>query len=120
MYFQQVNITGMWAEEKKTGGFQFSAHDGDNEMDSRWRSFGNVDVKVARGRTQQGVRYLNFYTMHLGHVGFPIGGLLGEDDHSLEASRPSSCEKKTFLRIDGDPDSATLRRPRSFAEASLA
>jgi len=118
MYFSQVNITGAWAEKKQAGGFQYNALDGSDDRQSRWVSVGNVHLKVVRGQTRQGIRYLNFYTMHLGRVGFPIGGLLGEDDHSAEATKPKNCEHRVVLHLASDTDRSAF--PRSFAEASLA
>jgi hypothetical protein len=85
MYFQEVNITGAWAEAKRTGGLRFQAQ-GEGMS---WAKFGQVELKVAPGRTQTGTQYLNFYVKHLGRARFAIGGLLGEDDH-MKASMPSA------------------------------
>jgi len=88
MYFQDMNITGAWVEAIQTGGLRFQAQDA---IDNRgWLNFGKVELKVAHGRTRQGLKYLNFYVKHLGHVGFAVGGLLGEDDHT-EAAMPSEA-----------------------------
>jgi len=93
MYFQEVNITGAWVEAKQTGGLRFQAQ-GEGMS---WAKFGQVRLKVAHGRTQQGTQYLNFYVKHLGRARFAIGGLLGEDDH-MKASMPSAyCVRHVSL-----------------------
>jgi hypothetical protein len=89
MYFQELNITGEWVKAKGTGGLRFQAQ-GVHDEQPKWCEFGKVHVKVAHGRTQDGVKYLNFYVKHLGHSGFAVGGLLGEDDHT-EATTPSEA-----------------------------
>eukprot|EP00959_Pyramimonas_sp_CCMP1952_P434683 9101777-Pyramimonas_sp.AAC.1 len=89
MYFQQLNITGKWVEVQGTGGLHFQAQ-GVHDEQPKWFKFGKVNVKVAYGRTQDGVQYLNLYVKHLGHSGFAVGGLLGQDDHT-EAAMPSEA-----------------------------
>ncbi|CAK0864855.1 unnamed protein product [Prorocentrum cordatum] len=53
MYFQALNVTGLWAEAKQAGGYHFDSHSGVNE-NSGWFALGSVEVKVAHGRTQGG------------------------------------------------------------------
>ena len=60
-------------------------------------TFGKVQVKVAHGHTRQGIQYLNFYVKHLGHAGFAVGGLLGEDDHKDVMIPPAICAHQTSL-----------------------
>jgi hypothetical protein len=94
MYFQELNLTGKWAEEKQVGGLRYRAAESVTE-DPQWVQFGRkVDVKVARGRTLEGVRYLNIYVKHLNRAGFSVGGLLGEDDHSKEVTTPEYCKHR--------------------------
>jgi len=78
MYFQEVNISGAWAEARQTGGLRFQVQ----SEGMGWTKFGVLEMKIARGHTQQGTQYLNFYIKHLDRAGFAIGGLLGEDDHT--------------------------------------
>jgi len=117
MYFQEFNITGAWVDTTKAGGLHFQAQgvsDGPG-----WLKFGKVELKVAHGHTKQGVQYLNFYVKHLGHAGFAVGGLLGEDDHS-EAAMPSEvcAQKVSLLQIAGPSEqSASVF---SVAEAGFA
>merc|ERR1719145_522719 len=81
MYFQELNVTGAWAEAKRAGGYHYSASQLDVETPG-WVEFGSrVQLKVVHGRTDSGLRYLNVYVKHLGRAGFAVGGLLGEDDH---------------------------------------
>jgi len=49
------------------------------------------------GHTRQGIHYLDFYVKHLGHAGFAVGGLLGEDDHKDVMIPPASCAHHTSL-----------------------
>ena len=96
MYFQEINITGQWVEAKLAGGLRFQAP-GVADESPNWLTFGQVQVKVAHGHTRQGTQYLNFYVKHLGHAGFAVGGLLGEDDHKDVTIPPASCTHRTSL-----------------------
>ena len=102
MYFQGVNITGAWAEAKQPGGYAFVSGITDNEIPN-WLLFGKVELKVAHGHTHSGIKYLNVYVRNLGRAGFPVGGLLGEDDHSEVATLPEACKRKMQLR-NSHPD----------------
>jgi hypothetical protein len=97
MYFQELNITGTWADAKRSGGFKFHANEHRRKRDSKWLHLGKVGVKVVHGRTNKGARYLNFYVKHLSKTGLVVGGLLGEDDHTKEATRSSSCRHRVAL-----------------------
>jgi len=101
MYFMDLNITGAWVEARQIGGLRFHAQDaGDKNLN--WAKFGKVELKVAHGRTPTGTQYLNFYVKHLGHAGFNVGGLLGEDDHE-EAAMPSpACAQRLSLIQSAD------------------
>jgi hypothetical protein len=98
MYFQEVNITGAWADAdaKKTGGLRYSAQHAGGKR-SRWMRFGPVQLKVAHGHTQQGIKYLNLYVKGLGRSGFAVGGLLGEDDHSKVEIPEAECVHRMTL-----------------------
>ncbi|CAK0806353.1 unnamed protein product [Prorocentrum cordatum] len=96
MYFHELNITGAWVPHGRTGGLRFQAG-GVRERHPQWLSFGRVQVKVAHGSTLQGAPYLNFYVKHLGHTGFTVGGLLGEDDHTEAAMPSEACAHRLSL-----------------------
>jgi hypothetical protein len=96
IYFQELNITGAWAEAKRAGGFSFRAHDV-GERRSHWQHFGNVQLKVAHGHTPKGIKYLNFYVKNLERSGHAVGGLLGEDDHSQEEVPSEACVRRLAL-----------------------
>jgi len=102
MYFQALNVTGSWAEAKQVGGYHHSASQPD-EKAPKWLAFGpwfrKVELKVAHGRTDSGLRYLNVYVKHLGRAGFAVGGLLGEDDHKDVMNPPASCAHRTSLEV---------------------
>ena len=93
IYFQEFNVTGKWADTKQTGGFHYHAQGPGIERAKRahWVRLGPVQLKVAHGHTQKGVKYLNFYVKNLGHTGHVIGGLLGEDDHTKAEKSPKAC-----------------------------
>ncbi|CAK0864860.1 unnamed protein product [Prorocentrum cordatum] len=116
MYFQALNVTGLWAEAKQAGGYHFDSHSGVNE-NSGWFALGSVEVKVAHGRTQGGTLYLNFYVKHLRKAGFPVGGLLGEDDHQDATTQPAECEELVALSPAFQHASTSAR---SIATANLA
>ncbi|CAK0802270.1 unnamed protein product [Prorocentrum cordatum] len=97
MYFQELNITGSWAEARQAGGFRFRAAPGAGGERSRWLRLGDVQLKVAHGHTRQGARYLNFYVRNLGHTRHAVGGLLGEDDHSKEEAPMDGCAHRMAL-----------------------
>jgi hypothetical protein len=96
MYFQELNITGKWAEAKQAGGFRYHAQYVDRKF-PHWAHFGNVLLKVVHGHTKQGIRYLNFYVRDLVRAGFEIGGLLGDGDHTEVAVPPEECAHRMAL-----------------------
>jgi len=113
MYFQDINITGAWVEAKVGGGLRFQAH-GVDDGSPKWMMFGKVEVKIAHGLTRQGLQYLNFYVKRLGHAGFAVGGLLGEDDHREAMIPATDCVHHT-LNLASLPSS---RSPYSFVSVS--
>merc|ERR1719437_323514 len=100
MYFQEVNITGSWAEATQHGGYHYSVSQSDADHPG-WVAFGKGDLKVVHGHTDTGLMYLNVYAKHLGRTGFAVGGLLGEDDHVEAATPPPNCLKKLSLKAQG-------------------
>jgi len=118
MYFQEVNVTGSWAEAKKVGGYHYSVKQGDAET-PKWAAFDKVGLKVVHGRTDSGFSYLNVYVKHLGRAGFAVGGLLGEDDHEDVITPAADCAKSMSLLEMGE-GGAKAPSVLSVAEASLA
>jgi len=124
MYFQEIAITGSWAEQKTAGGFHYQAQNADN-MTQEWLWFGKVELKVVHGRTQEGVRYLNVFVKHLSQAGLTVGGLLGDDDHTEAATAPEKCVQS--LSLIGQTDTSgqhhasapSAARVPMVAEASL-
>ncbi|CAK0885925.1 unnamed protein product [Prorocentrum cordatum] len=84
-----------------------------------WVALGKVELKVVRGCTDSGLRYLNLYVKHLGRAGFVVGGLLGEDDHEDVMVPPEACATRLALV---DNVEAGLKAPSvaSVAVATLA
>jgi len=118
MYFQELNVTGSWAEANQAGGYHYSVSQGDFRA-PEWVAFGKVGIKVVRGRTDSGLSYLNFYVKHLGRAGFPVGGLLGEDDHEDVITPAANCAKSMSLLEMGEGGRRATSM-LSFATASLA
>jgi len=116
LYFQEINVTGKWADAKHTGSVHFQAQ-GVHGEHSSWEAFGKVELKVAHGRTNKGTQYLNLYVRHLGRTGFSVGGLLGEDDHKEAATVPQSCLRHVSLIQTGDERASFVSV--SVAEASF-
>jgi len=104
MYFQELNITGKWAEARQAGGLRYRAVDAVAEAPPRWVQFERVELKVVPGHTLTGVRYLNVYARHLERAGYSVGGLLGEDDHSHAATPSSDCthSRMSLVAIAGN------------------
>ena len=118
MYFQTLNITGAWADKVRAGGFSFSAQGVRAETNQMhgWTEFGPLNLKVVRGHTGQGIKYLNFYVKHLGHAGVAVGGLLGEDDHTQAATPSEECRGSVSLQSTANHEDESA----SAAMASLA
>jgi len=96
MYFQELNVTGAWADAAQPGGFRFDAHDALDRKPT-WMKLGPVGLKIVHGHTDMGIQYLNIFVKHLGRAGFPVGGLLGEDDHAEAAKPEAACQRTTSL-----------------------
>jgi len=97
MYLQEVNITGAWAEIHQPGGFRFRANDGICNGKPERMKIGVLEIKIVYGCTAETTHYLNFYAKHLGRLGLPIGGLMGEDDHKAEATPMQECDHRLSL-----------------------
>ena len=111
MYFQEVNVTGSWAEAKQAGGYLYSVSQSAVET-PEWVVFYTVELKIVHGRTQSGLQYLNLYVKHLGRAGFAVGGLLGEDDHRDVMIPPAACTQHTSL--------SQTSGQASYSESSVA
>lgn len=96
MYFQEINVTGTWAEKAQRGGFHYDVRGAPREK-SEWVKLGPTNLKVGHGQTDSGVHYLNIYVKHLSGAGLPVGGLLGEDDYTEAAAPDKECQKTMSL-----------------------
>ncbi|CAK0872350.1 unnamed protein product [Prorocentrum cordatum] len=77
MYFTEVNISGAWTRRHRSESLMWAA-EGVDPGHSKWINFHDIRVKVVRGHTLAGTRYLNVYLRGLNRAKFAIGGLLGE------------------------------------------
>ncbi|CAK0812812.1 unnamed protein product, partial [Prorocentrum cordatum] len=118
LYFQELNVTGRWAEAKQAGGYHYSVSQ-QEATSSGWVEFGKVALKIVVARTQRDVQYLNVFAKRLGQSGFAVGGLLGEDDHEEASSPPEACVKRVSLAKGAGPVVQTLPTG-SIAAATLA
>jgi hypothetical protein len=94
IYFTALNITGGWVPYRR--GLHFSAI-GKRRIRRTWQKLGLVSIKVVRGHTADGTRYLNVFAKHLSNPGYPVGGLLGEDDHTAASAQDPSCGRSLSL-----------------------
>jgi len=92
LYFVSLNITGPWVPV--TTGLYFTAQ-ADEKLAKGWQRFGKIQLKVVKGHTKDGLKYLNVFAHDLGKIGQEVGGLLGVDDHS-EVSKPGAACRKSM------------------------
>jgi hypothetical protein len=119
MYFQELNVTGSWAEAKQPGGYHYSVSPGAIKTPG-WVALGKVELKVVHGRTDGDLHYLNVYVKHLGRAGFAVGGLLGEDDHGDVSTPPEACAGRLSLAEDNGHGHGLGPTAGSVAAASSA
>mmetsp|Transcript_102817 Transcript_102817/g.268401 ORF Transcript_102817/g.268401 Transcript_102817/m.268401 type:complete len:168 (+) Transcript_102817:404-907(+) len=97
MYIQGINVTGRWAQSsarRKRGMFYSVKHP---PKRAAWKKFGNVSVKVVYGHTSQNIAYLNFMVRGLTQLAYPVGGLLGLDDHTAATEKDPGCARAISL-----------------------
>jgi len=93
LYFTEVNITGAWVRE---GALRFAARSS-HKIGPAWHKVGKLGVKVVRGKTKEGVAYLNFFVRNLALAKADVGGLLGADDHTDAATPQIGCRRIVSL-----------------------
>jgi hypothetical protein len=116
MYFQELNVTGSWAEQQQAGGYHYSVSQPAVEH-PEWVAFYTVELKVVHGHTQRGFEYLNLYAKHLGRAGFAVGGLLGDDDHTEASAVPAACRKKAVALVDENSGEEQDESPSMMSSA---
>merc|ERR1740138_1209221 len=119
LYFQDLNVTGSWAEAKQTGGYHYDVSQSAAQT-PQWIAFGKVELKVVHGRTDSGLRYLNVYAKHLGRAGFVVGGLLGEDDHEDVSTPGAECMSHVSLQEKRAHMYSHISSAASIAEGTFA
>ncbi|CAK0800588.1 unnamed protein product [Prorocentrum cordatum] len=93
LYFTEINISGTWARRHKATGLRWDA-EATRPGKSTWMTFHNVvKVKIVHGRTAQNTKYLNIFLKGLHKTKVPVGGLLGEDDHTAAATPDKGCKR---------------------------
>merc|ERR1719221_415161 len=125
MYIMKVNVTGAWLEKVGRRHLHFAAGVAQPKLDSKWLHFGPVDLKVVQGKTRDDKVYLNFLVRNLAKTSYPVGGLLGEDSHDLEATPTQSCRRiMSLLEVSASleahlPSEGDEETTRSVAVAIL-
>lgn len=109
MYIKVLNITGSWAGPSRgPAAYSFVAQSpGEGQViapsadAAGFTKFGMVDLKVVRGKTKEGVWYLNMFAKHLREASrsYPVGGILGLDDHTAAATATGACASKKVLSL---------------------
>ncbi|CAK0902528.1 unnamed protein product [Prorocentrum cordatum] len=92
LYFTEINVTGTWARHLRPADRTWVAEDAASRR-PRWHRFSQVSIKVVHGHTMLGTRYLNVFVRGLNSSKFQIGGLLGEDDHTVASTASANCKK---------------------------
>jgi len=109
LYFQSVNLTGRYVGSQ---GRAFNAGRVAKKDSQRWLRYGMVELKVVQGHTKSGIVYLNLFVRHLKSAGYPVGGILGMDDHTAAAEPSLKCQMRiSLLAIDGpvlNPEKASI------------
>jgi len=92
IYIQAVNVTGGWVPHNR-----LTYAVGTVPKQAHWQELNKVSLKVAQGRTTTGLAYLNVLLRNLDKVSYPVGGLLGLDDHTEAATPEVGCRKSVAL-----------------------
>jgi len=95
LYFQAVGIYGIWTNQSYK--LEFAAKSDDKPNSMGWTWFGKVELKVVNGRTRLGIDYLNVFARNIANTNYPVGGLLGEDDHGAATIPPKACIRQLVL-----------------------
>lgn len=103
LYFVEINVTGAWVPGAHRvpgahSSLQFQTErPSAGSQTNKWHKLKDVRLKVVEGKTRSGVGYLNIFVRNLAQVKYPVGGLLGTDDHSVVEVPPTGCKKVVSL-----------------------
>jgi len=97
LYFQTLGIFGIWTNRNQSDKLEFFAKSDKKPNSMKWTRFGKVHLKVVNGRTPKGFDYLNIFARNIGKAGYPVGGLLGEDDHGDVSVPQTGCTRQLSL-----------------------
>jgi len=90
-----LGIFGVWTN--RSDKLEFFAKSDNKPNSMKWTQFGKVGLKVVNGRTREGLDYLNVFARNIGKAGYPVGGLLGEDEHGDVSVPPTGCTRQLSL-----------------------
>jgi len=109
MYITRINVTGAWLKKSGRRHLHFAAGVAQPKLDSKWLHIGPVDLKVAQGKTRDDTVYLNFFVRNLAKTSYPVGGLLGEDSHEIEATPTKNCRRSlSLLEVSANMEADSL------------
>jgi len=116
LYFQVVSISGSWTNQSDS--LQVFAKSDGRPNSMKWTRFDAISLKVVHGQTREGTDYLNVFAKNVFRAGYPVGGLLGADDHTLAATPPPQCLRRVFLHGSNVVDGYTPEAPHVASEGS--
>jgi len=97
LYFTEINISGTWAQRHKAADLCWVA-EAVRPGNPKWMKFHEtISVKIVHGHTVQNTKYLNILVKGLDKTNAPVGGLLGEDDHTSATTADMGCKKLMSL-----------------------
>ncbi|CAK0808561.1 unnamed protein product [Prorocentrum cordatum] len=92
LFFTEINISGTWARRHRATDLRWDA-EATRLAKPTWMTFHNVvNVNIVHGRTAQNTKYLNIFMKGLHKTKVPVGGLLGEDDHTAATTLDKGCK----------------------------
>lgn len=109
-FITNLTITGKWSQTSKPHGIQYAAEAwGTHARPGPFLNFGPLTLKIAHGKMESGLTYLNFRIAKLGQLDLPVGGLLGSDDHTNASSKEDCLQNPdhTTMSDAGEVDTGT-------------
>jgi len=97
LYFTEINISGSWVHRHKAADLRWVA-EAVRPGKAKWMKFHNkINVKIVHGHTVHNTMYLNILVKGLDKTKAPVGGLLGQDDHTAATTPDKGCKKLISL-----------------------
>ncbi|CAK0835670.1 unnamed protein product [Prorocentrum cordatum] len=97
LYVTEINISGTRTQRHKAADLRWVAGVAKLGKAKWMKLHREISVKIVHGHTVHNTRYLNILVKGLGKTKAPVGGLLGEDDHTAAATPDKGCNKRVTL-----------------------